>query len=375
MVKTNRLKEEIMKKLALALLTLASAVVFIGCGTSAPAAIEFESDADLYSFQAVTASTLLSETFASALALPLADETEEQPVVEEEIDVLDKYLAMMETYLGETGALSVEPLVSDRPEYQVMIVFTTKTLAGESIVYTLYWNETPFVEEDPIVTEDPEADPEQPTTETQNQAFGGRPEGFRFQDPEDENVTALLEGLLVIGETEVALEGKTIVNGDVTVTLLRAYIDEANHVAVRYMSGEDGDKQFFYTVVENGRLVNRTAVKVMNQDGKVFTQLMFLEGEARGRYNFSIETVENVTTIHINYLLSEGTGRPEQGNILITATYDEATGLTSYEYVVRPDNMGPRGPRGMMPGGEFTYHHEHDRGEGMKRFPPEGNAF
>lgn len=358
-----------MKKLALTLLFIVFAVVFVGCGTSSPAVIEFESDADLYSFQAVTASTLLSESFASALALPLADETEEEPVVEEEIDVLDKYLAMMETYLGETGALTVEPLVSDRPEYQVMIVFTTKTLAGESIVYTLYWNETPFVEEEP------ETDPEQPTTQTQNQAFGGRPEGFRFQDPEDENVTALLEGLLVIGETEIALEGKTIVNGEVTVTLLRAYIDEANHVAVRYMSGEDGDKQFFYTVVENGRLVNRTAVKVMNQNGKVFTQLMFLEGEARGRYNFSIETVDNVTTIHINYMLSEGTGRPEQGNILITATYDEATGLTSYEYVVRPDNMGPRGPRGMMPGGEFTYHHEHERGGGMNRIPPQGNRF
>lgn len=358
-----------MKKLALTLLVIVFAVVFVGCGTSSPAVIEFESDADLYSFQAVTASTLLSESFASALALPLADETEDEPVVEEEIDVLDKYLAMMETYLGETGALSVEPLVSDRPEFQVMIVFTTKTLAGESIVYTLYWNETP------VVAEDPETEEDQPTTETQSQAFGGRPEGFRFQDPEDENVTALLEGLLVIGETEIALEGKTIVNGGVTVTLLRAYIDEANHVAVRYMTAEDGDKQFFYTVVENGRLVNRTAVKVMNQNGKVFTQLMFLEGEARGRYNFSIETVDNVTKIHINYMLSEGTGRPEQGNILITATYDEATGLTSYEYVVRPDRMGPRGPQGMMPGGEFTYHHEHERGGGMNRIPPQGNRF
>jgi hypothetical protein len=361
-----------MKKLILSLLALAFAVALVGCGTSSSTVIEFESDADLYSIQAVTATTLLSQTFQTALALPLSDESTDEPVVEPEIDVLDKYLAMMETYLGEAGALSVEPVASDRPEYQVMIVFTTKTLAGEAIVYTLYWNETLIDSEEPEA-EDPIVEDE--PTDNETLAMGQGPDGFRFHDPEDENVVALLEGLLVIGETEVALEGKTIVNGEVTVVLLRAYLDEANHVAVRYMTAEDGDKQFFYTVVEDGRLLSRTAVKVMNQDGKVFTQLMFLEGSARGRYNFSIETVENVTRIHINYLLSDGQGRPEQGNIVIVATYDPQTEITTYDYVVRPDVSGQRGPKGPMPPREFNYTHEHKHGEGMKRIPPQGNRF
>lgn len=361
-----------MKKLIVSLLVLTFAVALVGCGTTSPTVIEFESDADLYSIQAVTATTLLSQTFQTSLALPLSNESTDEPVVEAEIDVLDKYLAMMETYLGDTGALTVEPVASDRPEYQIMIMFTTKTLAGETIVYTLYWNETL------IDSEEPEA--EDPIVEDQpadNEALsmGQRPNGFRFHDPEDDNVVALLEGLLVIGETEVALEGKTIQNGEVTIVLLRAYLDESNHVAVRYMTAEDGDKQFFYTVVKDGRLLNRTAVKVMNQDGKVFTQLMFLEGSARGRYNFRIETVDNVTRIHINYLLSDGQGRPEQGNIVIIATYDPQTEITTYEYVVRPDVSGPHGPRGPMQPREFNYTHQHKHGEGMTRIPPQGYRF
>jgi hypothetical protein len=361
-----------MKKFFLSLFTLAFAVALIGCGTTGSTVIEFESDADLYSFQAVTASTLLSQTFPSALSLPLSNETTEAPVVEPEIDVLDKYLSMMETYLGSSGALTVNPVASDRPEYQVMIVFTTKTLAGETIVYTLYWNETLIEAEEPEA-EDPQ-DQEDPV-DNEALSMAPRPDGFRFHDPEDENVVAILEGLLVIGEIEVALEGKTIENGEVTIVLLRAYLDEANHVAVRYMTAEDGDKQFFYTVVEAGRLVSRTAVKVMNQDGKVFTQLMFLEGTARGRYNFSVETVDNVTRIHINYVLSEGQGRPEQGNIVIIATYDPETEITTYDYVVRPDVAGPRGPKGPMPPREFNYTHEHKHGEGMKRIFPQGSRF
>lgn len=360
-----------MKKIAILLLTLGAALALTACDTAAPTVVEFESDASLYSLQAVTASSLLGDVFANqALALPLSETTEDDPVVEDEIDELDKYLLMMETYLGGDGALTAEPLTSDRAEYQIMVVFTTKTITGESVVYTLYWNETPVVEAE-LPAEDETPTDESDPAEESDLAMGMRPDGFRFEDPEDEFVTALLEGLLVVGDTEVALEGKTIQIEDRTVVLLRAYIDQDNHVAVRYMSAEDGDKQFFYTVVENGRLASKTQVKVMTQDGKTFTQLMFVEGSARGRYNFSIETVENVTTIHINYVVSDGQNRPEQGNIQITATYDEATDTTTYEYTVRPDRKGPRGPMGPM---EYTFEHQHGH-RGGNSVPPQADRF
>ncbi|MCK7484238.1 MAG: hypothetical protein MZU97_00840 [Bacillus subtilis] len=240
-----------MKKLLLALFVLGLSLSVLACNTIESTGVEFESETDLASFQAISAATLLSQSLGSitTVALPLSDIIEDEPVVDEEIDAIDKYLLMMETYLGDNGALSVEPVTSDKEGYAFMIVFTTKTLAGETVAYTLYYNETILVEEEPVDEPDDEITT---TTATADLGMGGnRPQdGFRFHDPEDDNVVATLDGLIVVGELEYALEGKKIVNADVSVHLLRAFIDEANHVAVRYMTSEDGDKQFFYTVVD-----------------------------------------------------------------------------------------------------------------------------
>jgi hypothetical protein len=365
-----------MKKLIVALFVLGLSLSVLACNSTETPALEFASETDLASFQAVSAATLLSQSLGGiqTVALPLSDIIEEDPVIEDEIDELDKYLLMMETYLGENGALSVEPVTSDKEGYAFMIVFTTKTLAGEDVAYTLYYNETVIVE---VIPED-EPEDEVTTTETSDLAMGGqRPQdGFRFHDPEDDNVVATLDGLIVIGELEYALEGKKIVNEDVTIHLLRAFIDEANHVAVRYMTSVDGDKQFFYTVVVDGVLQNRTQVKVMVQDGKVRTMLTFLEGDARGRYNFSVETVDNVTQIHINYQVSTGEGSFEKGNIFITATYDPATELTTYDYTVRPDRpMGPPQMTNNQNQNEYKYGKEHGHGKDGQQGQPRGNNF
>lgn len=346
-----------MKKIVLFFLTISIALGLVACQTTTQA-VEFESDTELAAFQAISASTLLSANLDSLsnVALPLSNVEEEEtedPIVNDEVDQIDQYLWMMETYLGDEGALAVTAQASDREGYTSMILFTTKTLAGEEITYTLYFNEIEIVEE------------EEETTEETPLAQGMQPQDkFRFQDPEDANIVSGLEGLLVIGEAEFNLEGKKVVAENREIMILRAYTDEDNHVAVRYMSGEDGDKAFFYTIVVNGELVSRTAVKVFVNGDRIRTSLQFVEGNARGFYQFAIETVDNVSRIHIVYNVTDGEVQ-EKGNIWIVATFDPETELTTYEYRVLPDPK-PARPFGPKPTtqqqqneSQFTRQHKH----------------
>lgn len=346
-----------MKKIVLFFLTFSIALGLVACQTTTQA-VEFESDTELAAFQAISASTLLSANLDSLsnVALPLSNVEEEEtedPIVNDEVDQIDQYLWMMETYLGDKGALAVTAQASDREGYTSMILFTTKTLAGEEVTYTLYFNEIEIVEEE-----------EEPTEETPL-AQGMQPQNkFRFQDPEDANIVSGLEGLLVIGEAEFNLEGKKVVSENREIMILRAYTDEDNHVAVRYMSGEDGDKAFFYTIVVNGELVSRTAVKVFVNGDRIRTSLQFVEGNAKGFYHFAIETVDNVSRIHIVYNVTDGEVQ-EKGNIWIVATYDPETELTTYEYrvVADPKPARPFGPKPttqqQQNESQFTRQHKH----------------
>ncbi|MDP2425322.1 MAG: hypothetical protein Q8M70_03035 [bacterium] len=366
-----------MKKITLFLLTISLAITLIACQPIEKDYV-FQSETDLSSFQAVSASTLLASSLdpISVTAMPLANvqevQTEDNTVIEDEIDELDKYLWMMETYLGGEGALQVVVVESDLPVYAHMVVFTTKTLAGTSIVYTLYYNET--IVEDEVIEDEEENTEEQTPLSVNNNPQPGR---FRFVDPEDQNVVSIIDGLLIVGEVQYLLEGKKIVIQDKTIHLLRAYVDEFNHVAVRYMTSEDGDYQFFYTIVVNGQIQSRTSIKVMVQNGKVRTMLQFVEGNARGRYNFSTETIDNITKIHIVYQVMDGT-LTERGNIFITATLDEETQVTTYEYVVRPDRQR-QNTNTMQPNqnqNEHKYQKDHRHGaQGNRPSNPQQGKF
>ena len=315
-----------MKKISL-LLFVITALVTLGACTQSNQIYEFQTPEEQTVFQALSAATLLSSSTPELVVTSLGDSVIEDNELEEEIDEIQRYLWLMETYLGGDGALSVQTLVSDKEEFETMIQFTTKTLAGESIVYTLYYSEV-VIEEDEAVAEENE-----PLAMNPNQ---DRP--FRFQDPEDEAILSGLVGLFVVGETEIQLEGKLVQANQRNIMILRAYQDDQNHVAVRYMTGEDGDQAFFYTVVINGELISRTAVKVMVNGNRIRTSLQFIEGSVRGLYQFATTTIDNITYIHVIYRTIDGS-TVETGNIWIQATYDEETNVTTYDYRVLPDQM------------------------------------
>ncbi|MCK7486350.1 MAG: hypothetical protein MZU97_12945 [Bacillus subtilis] len=170
---------------------------------------------------------------------------------------------------------------------------------------------------EPGTTTAPETDTEETTTlplsyqDRQDDEEKLRNRDFEFSDEHDDDVVYALSGMLLIGDVPFYLEGKKIVEDDGEVMLLRSWIDHDNFVKVRYQSDTDGHKKFFYEIVQDGVIVNRSKIKVNIDADGVKVDLSFIEGEAKGRYQFKIETVENVTYIAVQYNTEDAEGNAE----------------------------------------------------------------
>ncbi len=353
-----------MKKLIISLMMLASVITIAACSSS-PAEVFAASD-DVFAFQAISATEILAVDQANQeIALDLSytlleetDTTEDEPIVADEIDILDKYLSMMDLYLGDNNGLNVSVETSDDLDYAYKVIFTSKTLSGVDATYILYYNEVLYEESDetsdPVTTE-PETT-EDTTTETNPLSFKEqekdrlREKSFEFNDDEDDDVVYVLSGKLIINENEYFLEVKKVVDEDSEILILRSWIDHDNFVKVRYQS-EDGKMKFFYEIVEEGIIINKSKIMILNEDGRLMAKLDFVEGDAKGRYEFRTITEDNVTYIKIKYNTVDLEGNEERGLIHITATFDELTNETTYEYTVRPENNQNK---------EFKYNHRHE---------------
>lgn len=342
-----------MKKIVLGMFVFVTGLVLLACN-STPADVFADTD-DIYAFQAVSAAELLigSQETLSLTAKPLSspvatlldegDDTTDEPVVAAEIDQIDKYLTMMEQFLGQDNGLLVTVEASDNAEYANKIIFTTRNLASEDVTYTLYYNEVlyeaPVVEDDDTTTTT-EAAPEETTTEETTTAplgYGDGEHEYEFEDESDDEILYYLSGILVVGEVTYNLEGKKVVEENEEVLRLYAYVDHDNFVRVTYKT-EENEKKFTYEVMTNGVMVNKSKVKVETEaDGSLKVKLEFVEGVANGKYEFKQVIEGNVTYIKVKYEVESAEGVQEEGMIHITATYDEATDTTTYEYVLKPE--------------------------------------
>jgi hypothetical protein len=355
-----------MKKIILGIFVFATGLVLLACN-SAPAAVFADAD-DIYAFQAVSAAELLigSQEPLSLTAQPLStnpvvalldegDDTTDEPIVAEEIDQVDKYLTMMEQFLGQDNGLLVTVEVSDNTEYANKIIFTTRNLAGEDVTYTLYYNEVLY--EAPVVEDDDTLTTTEATTDetTTPLGYGDGDHQYEFQDESDDEILYSLSGILVVGDVTYNLEGKKVVEENEEVLILRAYVDHDNFVKVTYKT-EENLKKFTYEVMTDGVLVNKAKVRVeTDTDGSLKAKLEFVEGEANGKYEFKQEVVDNVTYIKVKYEVESAEGVQEEGMIHITATYDEATDTTTYEYVLKPEGKAEH---------RQNMEHENRHGEG-----------
>ncbi|MCK7488040.1 MAG: hypothetical protein MZU97_23045 [Bacillus subtilis] len=111
---------------------------------------------DIVAFQAVSSTDLLIQVIAQNDPATLAFENFANPAnslsiqplsaVENELETLNKYLNMIEQFLGDDQALKVQVSASLIPGYSYQIVYQSFSLSGTPVTYTLNYNETQLTE-------------------------------------------------------------------------------------------------------------------------------------------------------------------------------------------------------------------------------------
>jgi hypothetical protein len=315
-----------MKKIALIVTTLMITLGIFACNTSSTNTV-FEENSDIYAFSAISSVDLLStsqvQTTGKALSILLADNVE--PIVSDQLDELNKYLNMMEKFLGDGNRFSFVEEISDHVEYTHKIVFSSVDIAGESVVYIFYFNEALLDE----VSETSMTDLSDTTIEPDED------EEDEKDEDEFENQETSISGLLVIGTKEYAVSGKKEIEENEQKIEIRSEIDELNFVEV-ISKVEGGERKFQYTVSVDG-IVTQTEVKIEQEDNEQKIELKFLAGEAKGEYTFKQETEDGETILKIEYKI-ENDGVFEEGEIKVLVVVDPVTGETTYNYYIKSDD-------------------------------------
>jgi len=360
-----------------------------------------QTDEQVITLQAISSSLLLSYEQGGTEEMSMM--MDELNLNEEDINDIDKYVEIVEAFLGN-DQLEVETGESELEEFDYKVIYRTYTLNQDSVFYTLHYNlidleeetteppvtteeetteapvtteeettEAPVTSEEEITTETPvtteeaatETTTQAPTTNLSETTEDHRPDDcpFMFEDEDDDMVVQGIVGQLEVGERVFDIEGKVLnVNGK-EIIRLRSYIDEDNFVLVNYQTDDrEVDKEkFFFQMVEEGVVVNRSRIMLFENENMQHVQLEFINGDNYERYQFHIRERNDVTYIHINYRV-ETEDQTDQGNIRLTKTIDPETGEAIYEYNVTPGQGGGQG-------GNFNRRHR--RGRPDQDLPPQ----
>ncbi len=393
-----------MKRLLIGLFIIAVSVGVVACGATADETttnstdvttegqdVVLDSNPQIFAVEALSASSLMDSSVVSdmalPLALPLADVTTTEPsddtvISSDELTGVDKYLNMMQDFLGTNNGLGVTQTESDLPDYQYKVVFDTVDLAGNAIQYVMYYNETVYSDTSDTsdtsqTTTDTQAtttDTQATTTEESTDQTTVRGENFYFADSDDSNVLYSITGIIISGDIQYNVEVKKIVDANnAEIMRLRAFIDKDNFTLVNYKTDTDGMNKFFYENVVDGKVVTRSNVRVFEDDTDLKVLLNITDGDSRGRYLFNIETEDNVQYIHINYNVRNADGTFENGNVHIVATTDPTTGEVVYEYKVL--SQGQDNANKGLNKAQYAYNKEfRHRGRGNTDNPSETNS-
>ena len=327
-----------MKKLVVAFLALLGVLTLSACNTQASQNNVLASNTDIYAFSAISSTSLLSQgSQTQPLAKTLGDS--EDTLIEQEIEDINKYLNMMEQFLGDNGGFSIENVESDRVEYANKVVFTSVDLLGNQVVHTLYFNEEVLTEENDVddlsdyTTEDDdeeEVDNEE-ETEVEDETEIEDDEEDEFEDQETK-----ITGILVMNDTEYTITGKKEIEENEEKIEIKSFVDANNYVKV-VSKVEDDERKYHYEVVTDGVVVMSSKVKIEEEDNESKFVLEYVDGQTSGKFEFKRELDDNEDIIKIKYEINNGT-ETETGEAKILVMTDSLTGDTTYQYKVKTDD-------------------------------------
>jgi len=278
--------------LFLGVLSIGGYTLFIqGPTTTTP----FETETEILAFQAISASSLLSEIDATPLSFevtPYALDT--TAVLEDDIDLINQYLNMMETVLGDQDTMLTQSLTSDNLEYQYYILYRNQDCVGNLIEYKFYYNLS-------------EAD--------------GMTE-----------ITGMLYHEENTFEIQATYSGESTSN----MVSLRASLSESRYVLVEDQSTEDAQAYRYLQYVDN-QLQNEAIISVQMKNGNLKASIE-TQGFAQLLLNVERVKATNGDSFQVEFSANYGS-TIEQGQFQVNIEYDNASSTSIYKYTIEHNGM------------------------------------
>ncbi|MDG6244932.1 MAG: hypothetical protein QCH31_11195 [Methanolobus sp.] len=223
--------------------------------------------------------------FSALSAVSAFEQVESTDVAQEttqtrfNIEEVEAYLPLVNTFMGEDNGFSVEVLDSSHAEYENRMDITIVDFTGDRVTYELHYNET-------------------------------------ITKIDDDEIESIITGVLIIDGITYQLYGELERDSDEESLEMTARIDDENYVTVNYEIERDigeYETEFEYEVFQDKQLVQRTEIKFEQEDGETEMSLKFLQGTYESEYDFEIETDDGIKTIEIEYKISESGSVIEEG--------------------------------------------------------------
>jgi len=256
-----------------------------------------ESNTELIGFQTVSSASLLSTFDITELSFNennfvVQELSETSFDLEDNIDLVNKYLSLAETVLGSQEQFIYEAIESDNPDYEYAYQYKGVDLAGNLIQYRWFYNEI-----------------------------------------EVEGNTNQI-GILMHNQTQYHFSMITTSPNDVPVTRYHVGIDDQNYIQVLNFSTKY-KQRFNYKVYVNGELDNESELILSSKKGTLSAQI-----NIKNRLNEEIdldiqrETLEGeMQQFNVQYRL-KSQNQKFNGEFNVNLEMNQATQMYQYKYKI-----------------------------------------
>ncbi|HAQ56184.1 MAG TPA: hypothetical protein DCR44_02100 [Acholeplasmatales bacterium] len=294
--------------LVLILATVTGVFVYDQLQPEPPVVLALETEAEIYGFQMVSATSLLSQITATDLALTVkfgdhdtttAPIQESETLITDQIEKITDYLNTMEVMLAEDDETVYEVTPSDVDGYQWKLTFTTVDLLGNVLTYTIYYNEV--------------------------------------LDPEDAS-RRLIDGVMTMSGDEYSLSGTVTTEGDTVRTrFIAARGDDS--IEITDLTDADGQK-YQYDVTKDGQPYESLHMQLSREDGALVATIDHATATSSAEYRF--RRLADGSGFEITYRY-EKNGETETGRMGVTVEYDEVSEGYNYQYDVEAQTGSHQG--------------------------------
>ena len=250
-----------MKKLLILSVLMAAFFVFVGCGSRDKiddSGSLFDDKETLLGFAALSSVMTLDNNLEGMASHQspsshfLNAPQDDTFAILSEIDDLTPYLELVSTFMGSGSNFDVTVTDSDYEDYDHKMDISTINMEGNTVVYTLHYNET-FDNED-----DEDFDPEE--------------------------ADSILDGIMIIDGVTYTLYGERQTDEGEESLELTAKIDDENYVTLDYEIEIDSDErsiEFMYEMFINGQLVMSIEIDFEEDAEETELSLKFMRERAK----------------------------------------------------------------------------------------------